>query len=87
MNRKTTITLKPETKARLDKLIKTKGETYDQIVNKTIEEPEFRKEAKPLLEKAKELEKAPKRNMAEVEDLLRRMTALIEEFVTELELR
>ena len=90
MKEKTTITLKPKTKQRLDKLIKKKGETYEQIVNRLIEEPEFQEKAGKVLEKANEAERIHQQDgkrIFELEQSFAEMKRLIEEFVNELKAR
>jgi len=90
MKEKTTITLKPKTKQRLDAQVETKGETYDQIVNRLIEERKFQKRAMPILEKAKRIMGKHEKigsNWAEVEESFRELLALVDDFLEELKRR
>ena len=90
MKEKTTITLKPKTKQRLDGLVKTKGETYNHIITRLIEEPEFVEKAEKVLEKANEAERIHQQDgkrIFELEQSFAEMKRLIEEFVNELKVR
>jgi len=90
MNRKTTITIKPKTKERLDKLVQKKGETYEEIVTRLIEEPQFTEKAEKVLEKANEAERIHQQDgkrIFELEQSFAEMKRLIEGFMNQLKAR
>ena len=90
MNRKTTITIKPKTKERLDKLVQKKGETYEEIVTRLIEEPQFTEKAEKVLEKATEAERIHQQDgkrIFELEQSFAEMKRLIEGFMNQLKAR
>jgi len=90
MSKTTTISITRKTKQRLDKQTKIKGETYDQIVNRLIEEPEFQKKAESVLKKAKEAEKIHHKNgtkWIDIEMSFRELLGLLESYIEELRKR
>ena len=90
----TTIAITPETKARLEALGK-KNETYEDIIKRLIEEPEFQKKAEKVLETLKECEEIinnPQRSIGKSEIVklsqsYEELTRLIKEFINELKSR
>ena len=90
----TTISITPETKARLEALGK-KNETYEDIIIRLIEEPEFRQKAEKVLETLKECEEIinnPQRSIGKYEIVklsqsYEELTRLIKEFTNELKSR
>jgi len=89
MSTNTTIALSQETKSRLEKLGK-KNETFEDIVTRLIEEPQFTKKAEKVLEKANKSERIHQQDgkrIFELEQSFAEMKRLIEEFVNELKAR
>jgi len=91
LNRKDTkiIRATPETHKRLTKQGR-KGETYNDIIIRLLEEPQFVEKAKPILEKAKRVMERHEKvgsNWAEVEESFRELLALVDDFLEELKRR
>ena len=87
-NRKT-IKISAKTHKRLINASK-KGETFDDIIVRLLEEPEFVEKAKKVLEKANEAERIHQQDgkrIFELEQSFAEMKRLIEEFVNELKAR
>jgi len=83
------IRLTPETHERLTKHGR-KGETYNEIIVRLLEEPRFVEKAKPTLEKAKTVMERHEKvgsNWAEVEESFRELLALVDDFIEELKAR
>jgi len=79
----------PKTHERLTKHGR-KGETYNQIITRLIEEPEFMEKAEKVLEKANEAERIHQQDgkrTFELEQSFAEMKRLIEQFVNELKTR
>ena len=67
-----------------------KNQTYAERINEFIEELQFQKKAKPILEKAKRVMERHEKvgsNWAEVEESFRDLLALVDDFLEELKRR
>ena len=91
MNREDTkiIRVTPETHERLTKHGR-KGETYNQIITRLLEEPEFVEKAEKVLKKANEAQKIHQKNGTKwvaIEISFRELLGLLESYIEELRKR